>query len=486
MSALDAKRDELEPSHRQEVRKGARFEFGKNWSRFLANLTVRRIKLAEESLRTLLDVMQLDGKTFLDIGSGSGLFSLAARRLGARVHSFDYDPQSVACTRELRRRYFDDDANWQVEQGSVLDQDYLGSLGTFAVVYSWGVLHHTGQMWTALDNVKPLVPIGGRLFIAIYNDLGAVTDEWARVKRTYWALPKPLALAYALRIIGREEWKEFSSHRRNGSVDQWVRCWTHYDEISTRGMSRWHDWIDWIGGYPYERAKLEQIVDFYAKDGFQLTNLVDRSTGSGNNELVFMRKAPAGVFIPGGTSLARMSAERSFHGAHPFDTALAKRYGLPLKGPFVCDTEGWKAGVDFDLGSSLDETVFLVHDDVVAEAVIDDAGRVIVARPGASKRHVESCEFFLIRGRMRLLARPFTKARGKMWKGHVPEFSELCERDARRPSPIFLFEADLPVREWTPAPATPRSACRDRHPRRRPVLPLGRRHMVLGTGWIGS
>jgi len=31
--------------------------------------------------------------------------------LGARVHSFDYDPQSVACTAELKRRYFEGDEN---------------------------------------------------------------------------------------------------------------------------------------------------------------------------------------------------------------------------------------------------------------------------------------------------------------------------------------------------------------------------------------
>src|ERR1044072_5239228 len=101
----------------------------------------------------MLEVDNLLGKKFLDVGSGSGLFSLAARRLGAQVHSFDYDPQSVACTGELRRRYFPDDLHWVVQQGSVLDQGYLASLGSFDVVYAWGVLHHTGAMWRALDNI---------------------------------------------------------------------------------------------------------------------------------------------------------------------------------------------------------------------------------------------------------------------------------------------------------------------------------------------
>ena len=77
----------------------------------------------------MLGAGTLSGVSFLDIGSGSGLFSLAARRLGARVHSFDYDPQSVACTRELKRRFCAGDAHWTIEMGDVLDADYLESAG---------------------------------------------------------------------------------------------------------------------------------------------------------------------------------------------------------------------------------------------------------------------------------------------------------------------------------------------------------------------
>src|SRR5262245_14932037 len=144
-----------------EVAAGERFEFGKNWAAYLKALDETRIVEAERSLADMLETKSLDGKRFIDIGSGSGLFSLAARRMGARVHSFDYDPHSVACARELRRRYFPDDPDWTVEQGSALDEKYLRSLGAFDVVYSWGVLHHTGNMWQALENVAPLVADGG-------------------------------------------------------------------------------------------------------------------------------------------------------------------------------------------------------------------------------------------------------------------------------------------------------------------------------------
>src|SRR6266581_9697805 len=156
-----------------------RFEFGENWKSFLRVLNDERIAVAEDSLRQMLEVESLAGKSFLDVGSGSGLFSLAAMRLGARrVHSFDFDSQSVACTRELKCRYFPDVGHWMIEQGNVLDSAYLARLGQFDVVYSWGVLHHTGNLWQALENVAPLCADGGTIALAIYNDQGTASRRW--------------------------------------------------------------------------------------------------------------------------------------------------------------------------------------------------------------------------------------------------------------------------------------------------------------------
>lgn len=268
----------------EDVAAGERFAFGRNWARFLDSIDDRRIDEAERSLQQWLGLPDLKGKRFLDVGCGSGLFSLAARRLGARVHSFDFDPFSVACARQLRERYFPDDADWLVERGDILDEDYLRRLGQFDVVYAWGVLHHTGRMWQAMENVAALVAPHGRLFIAIYNDQGRASRWWAWVKRTYNRLPggaRFLVLVPAfLRLWGPTMIRDLLRARP-------FSTWKDYGR--NRGMSPWHDVVDWVGGYPFEVAKPEKVFEFFRGRGWALEKLKTCGGGHGCNEFVFFR-----------------------------------------------------------------------------------------------------------------------------------------------------------------------------------------------------
>ena len=276
----------------QEIESQARFGFGKNWSHFLRVLNDERIEEAERSLRQMLGINDLAGKSFLDVGSGSGLFSLAARRLGARVHSFDFDPHSVACTAELKRRYFPEDPQWKVESGSALDSSYLKRLGRFDVVYAWGVLHHTGAMWQALENVEPAVTSGGKLFIAIYNDQHHWSGVWTAIKKLYVRLPPVLRVPYTAALMVFMQAKTALGSLLTLQPQRFIHSWTQYGRTS-RGMSRWHDMIDWIGGYPFEVAKPEQIFDFYRAKGFVLLKLKTCAGGKGCNEFVFQRAGSA-------------------------------------------------------------------------------------------------------------------------------------------------------------------------------------------------
>lgn len=270
---------------RVELELEERFQFGKNWSRFLSVLDEGRISEAEKSLRQMLNMNDLNGKRFLDIGSGSGLFSLAARRLGASVHSFDYDSESVACTRELKRRYFPEDVDWVIEEGSVLDREYLHSLGRFEIVYAWGVLHHTGAMWQALENTGTRVTAGGALFISIYNDQLYRSVLWRRIKRCYCSgrFGKWMVIGTFLPLF-------FLQGLAIDLVSMKNPLKRYVDYKKARGMAILTDWLDWLGGYPFEVARPEQIFDFYRERGYRLQHLKTRGGGLGCNEFVFIKE----------------------------------------------------------------------------------------------------------------------------------------------------------------------------------------------------
>ncbi len=277
----------IHDDHCREVETGERFAFGRNWARFLRHVDESRILSAEESLKDWLGSGALAGKTFLDIGCGSGLFSLAARRLGARVTSFDYDPESVACTEYLRERFSPSDADWTVKLGSVLDRPFLNGLGRFDVVYAWGVLHHTGDQWTAMDNAMALTRPGGAVFLALYNDQGWLSRYWIAVKRLYNRVPwlrGPLVALYAPYFVGLRWLVRLLSGRRR----------------QERGMTLWYDLIDWLGGWPFEVATPQQVVEFAAVRGFRPVRVATVGRRQGCNEFILRADVSQGGGLLGG------------------------------------------------------------------------------------------------------------------------------------------------------------------------------------------
>jgi 2-polyprenyl-3-methyl-5-hydroxy-6-metoxy-1,4-benzoquinol methylase len=269
----------------------ARFAFGKNWQRFSAGLTESQLHQAADSLLTMLGCDSLESKSFLDVGSGSGLFSAAAVLLGAaRVHSFDYDPQSVACAEGLREGLPPRlQAGWVIEQGDATSADYMHSLGQYDVVYAWGSLHHTGAMWDAVGLVCNCVAPGGALFVSIYNDQGRRSEVWRRVKHSYNLSPRSLRLPFVMLVMTPFELRAAVGYALAGRLPEYLRSWRRGER--PRGMSRWHDLVDWVGGYPFEVAKPDDVVAFGRERGLQLTRLQTCGGGWGCNQYIFERCA---------------------------------------------------------------------------------------------------------------------------------------------------------------------------------------------------
>ena len=292
---------EAYPTTQDGLMEQRKFAFGENWSSFLEQLDPQRIEVARQSMVDLLSPAMgceaaepeilLKGKRFLDAGSGSGLFSLSAVELGADVVSFDVDDESVSCTQTLCDR-FAGQASWDVQTGSLLDASFMESLGQYDVVYCWGVAHHTGEMWKAIDHLCDRVNDGGTMVLAIYNDQGYVSQIWGVIKRTYQRLPKPLRPVLALLIgavlfMKRFAVTGFASVFRVATLKNPLVPFTNWmSETQGRGMHVWHDLVDWVGGWPFGVARPEEVFRSLRDRGFELEELVT-CDGHGCNEFVF-------------------------------------------------------------------------------------------------------------------------------------------------------------------------------------------------------
>jgi predicted RNA methylase len=314
-----------------------RFAFGANWAAYIkTHFSEERVEIAQRHLLDVLKLRDLKGKTFLDIGCGSGLHSLAALRAGAdRAISFDFDADSVATAMRLRE-LSDTHERWLIMQGSVLDDAFVGSLPSCDVVYSWGVLHHTGNMWKAIENAARPLHESSVFYIALYSS-DACTDppaaHWLKVKREYNRASLP-----------KKRWMEWH-YAWNASIKRdllkgrnpqaYIR-----EYKQKRGMSFWHDVRDWLGGYPMEYAGHKEAERF-CKERLGLELLWVRAGGA-NTEYIFR---PAG--------------------SHNYwDEVLARSSVIDLPGPFV--TSGgfaWRAAFRGDICEMGDPERLMLYED---------------------------------------------------------------------------------------------------------------------------
>jgi ubiquinone/menaquinone biosynthesis C-methylase UbiE len=259
-----------------DEKKNIAFNFGENWQKFSENsLDADKLKAAMESLRKLISEEKIKDRSFLDIGCGSGIFAIAASLMGAKkVIGIDISKESVAASINNKNR-FAPQSNISFFHKSVFDEDVF-ELGEFDIVYSWGVLHHTGNMYGAIDRACRFASSGALFVIAIYNKHWS-SGVWKLIKWFYNVMPKPiqrlmiwffyLIIALAKLIVTRKN--PFAKKKR--------------------GMSFYHDIVDWVGGYPYEYAGKDDIINYMEKKEFKCVKFVKPVVPTGCNEFVFLK-----------------------------------------------------------------------------------------------------------------------------------------------------------------------------------------------------
>jgi len=258
------------------------FAFGKNWENFINNyFSEERVAIAQKHILDFLEVKNLRGKYFLDIGCGSGLHSLAVLKAEAqKIISFDYDHSSVATTKKIHEMY-GSPANWQIAQGSILDDNFIRTVEPADIVYSWGVLHHTGNVWQAIRNAATFLKPGSIFYIAIY-DKTPDTPYWIDIKKKYnrstWLGKKLMEFFYV--------WRTFFKTASLGRVKQSIAYIKNYK--TSRGMEFWTDVKDWLGGWPYEPATQEEICRFC--EGTLGLERMKVKAGEANIEYLFKKK----------------------------------------------------------------------------------------------------------------------------------------------------------------------------------------------------
>jgi SAM-dependent methyltransferase len=251
------------------------FSFGENWENYLTKVSKEDIIGAAKDIEKWLGKDKIENKAVLDIGSGSGIHSLVFFQVGAKsVHSFDLDEQSVEATKSLWNTAGKPE-NWKIMQGSILDRDFVRDLGRYDIVYSWGVLHHTGSMWEAIDCASSLVTPGGWFWIAIYAK--PLNYEKILAMKMKYNASSDLGKRFMI-------YKEIAKR-------MYIRFWNFrnpftWNQSKERGMNVYHDIVDWLGGLPYEAASEDDVLRFVRKRGFILERM-EIVGGRGVNKYVF-------------------------------------------------------------------------------------------------------------------------------------------------------------------------------------------------------
>lgn len=178
-----------------------------------------------------------EGRDVLDAGCGCGRHAFALCRLGARVLAVDRSLPALRMTREAC-------ASFTGFRGAVAADllQPLPAAGAFDLVWSFGVLHHTGDLPRALRNLRARLRPGGLLFLMLYGR------------------PRPGHAGDAEEIASLEAWRSHLSRLPFPAKVEALRTVARGDEIL--------EYFDAVSPSVNERYSLSEVEGWLADGGF--------------------------------------------------------------------------------------------------------------------------------------------------------------------------------------------------------------------------
>ena len=144
--------------------------FGNLWQTRFDNFSLDQKNFLKRLLKKLnFDTFQLKNKKVLDMGCGSGRFSVAFARLGAKkVYGVDLGDQGIRIGNKLSKKF--NLKNLTFKKSSVLSLPFKNNY--FDFVFCKGVLHHTGNLKKALNEFVRVINGNGYGYLYLYGKGG--------------------------------------------------------------------------------------------------------------------------------------------------------------------------------------------------------------------------------------------------------------------------------------------------------------------------
>tara|TARA_B100001063_G_C16709692_1_gene527317 strand:+ start:122 stop:1153 length:1032 start_codon:yes stop_codon:yes gene_type:complete len=166
--------------------------YGKLWKERFLDFSLDQTKFLKKLLNKLdFDIKKIKGKKILDMGCGSGRFTSAFAKLGAKkVYGVDLGSDGISVAKKLTKKFNIKNATFK--NASVLNMPFKNNY--FDFVFCKGVLHHTGNLKRGLDEFIRMIKINGYGYLYLYGRGGIFWYSRKKMRKIMKIIPHEFSI----------------------------------------------------------------------------------------------------------------------------------------------------------------------------------------------------------------------------------------------------------------------------------------------------